>query len=64
MSVTLSEPGLQNLDRLLLEYDVDRAGTFVPLADVLQHHQVVLGLMTTKGGRLEQWSRARARTRV
>ena len=28
-------PLLQNLDRLLLEYDSDRAGTFEPLADVL-----------------------------
>jgi 5-methyltetrahydropteroyltriglutamate--homocysteine methyltransferase len=44
---------LENLDRLLLEYDSDRAGTFAPLADVLPHHQVVLGLVTTKDGRLE-----------
>lgn len=46
-------PRLKNLDRLLLEYDSDRAGTFAPLADVLPHHQVVLGLVTTKDGRLE-----------
>ncbi len=46
-------PRLENLDRLLLEYDSDRAGTFAPLADVLPHHQVVLGLVTTKDGRLE-----------
>jgi len=46
-------PRLQNLDRLLLEYDSDRAGTFAPLADVLPHHQVVLGLVTTKDGTLE-----------
>ena len=38
---------------LLLEYDSDRAGTFSPLADVLPHHQVVLGLVTTKDGMLE-----------
>ena len=43
-------PRLENLDRLLLEYDSDRAGTFAPLADVLPHHQVVLGLVTTKDG--------------
>ena len=46
-------PRLQNLDRLLLEYDSDRAGTFAPLADVLPHHEVVLGLVTTKDGQLE-----------
>jgi 5-methyltetrahydropteroyltriglutamate--homocysteine methyltransferase len=44
---------LENVDRLLLEYDSDRAGTFAPLADVLPHHQVVLGLVTTKDGELE-----------
>jgi 5-methyltetrahydropteroyltriglutamate--homocysteine methyltransferase len=46
-------PRLTNLDRLLLEYDSDRAGSFAPLADVLPHHQVVLGLVTTKDGALE-----------
>jgi methionine synthase II (cobalamin-independent) len=46
-------PRLVNIDRLLLEYDSDRAGTFAPLADVLPHHQVVLGLVTTKDGELE-----------
>jgi methionine synthase II (cobalamin-independent) len=46
-------PRLENLDRLLLEYDSDRAGTFAPLADVLPSHQVVLGLVTTKDGTLE-----------
>ena len=46
-------PRLQNLDRLLLEYDSDRAGTFAPLADTLPHHEVVLGLVTTKSGELE-----------
>ena len=46
-------PRLTNLDRLLLEYDSDRAGGFAPLADVLPHHQVVLGLVTTKDGALE-----------
>jgi len=46
-------PRLTNLDRLLLEYDSDRAGTFEPLADVLPSHEVVLGLVTTKDGTLE-----------
>ena len=46
-------PRLTNLDRLLLEYDTDRAGGFAPLVDVLPHHQVVLGLVTTKDGTLE-----------
>jgi 5-methyltetrahydropteroyltriglutamate--homocysteine methyltransferase len=46
-------PRLTNLDRLLLEYDSDRAGAFFPLEDVLPHHQVVLGLVTTKDGTLE-----------
>lgn len=46
-------PRLTNLDRLLLEYDSDRAGDFAPLADTLPHHEVVLGLVTTKDGRLE-----------
>jgi 5-methyltetrahydropteroyltriglutamate--homocysteine methyltransferase len=47
-------PRLSNFDRLLLEYDSDRAGGFFPLADVLPQHQVVLGLVTTKDGTLEQ----------
>jgi 5-methyltetrahydropteroyltriglutamate--homocysteine methyltransferase len=47
-------PRLRNVDRLLLEYDSDRAGSFAPLADVLPHHQVVLGLVTTKDGTLER----------
>ena len=46
-------PRLTNLDRLLLEYDTDRAGGFAPLADLLPHHQAVLGLVTTKDGALE-----------
>jgi 5-methyltetrahydropteroyltriglutamate--homocysteine methyltransferase len=46
-------PRLENIDRLLLEYDSDRAGTFAPLEDVLPHHEVVLGLVTTKDGTLE-----------
>jgi 5-methyltetrahydropteroyltriglutamate--homocysteine methyltransferase len=40
-------------DRLLLEYDSDRAGTFEPLADVRPGTIVVLGLLTTKSDRLD-----------
>jgi 5-methyltetrahydropteroyltriglutamate--homocysteine methyltransferase len=43
-----------NFDRLLLEYDSDRAGTFEPLADVRPGTVVVLGLLTTKSDRLEE----------
>jgi 5-methyltetrahydropteroyltriglutamate--homocysteine methyltransferase len=42
-----------SFDRLLLEYDSDRAGTFAPLADVRPGTVVVLGLLTTKSDRLE-----------
>jgi 5-methyltetrahydropteroyltriglutamate--homocysteine methyltransferase len=42
-----------NFDRLLLEYDTDRAGTFAPLAHVRPGTVVVLGLLTTKSDRLE-----------
>jgi 5-methyltetrahydropteroyltriglutamate--homocysteine methyltransferase len=41
------------VDRLLLEYDTDRAGGFEPLADVRNGTVVVLGLLTTKSPRLE-----------
>ena len=46
-------PRLSNYDTLLLEYDTDRAGGFEPLDDVLEHHSVVLGLVTTKAAKLE-----------
>ena len=41
------------IDRLLLEYDSDRAGGFEPLADVRESTVVVLGLISTKLPRLE-----------
>jgi 5-methyltetrahydropteroyltriglutamate--homocysteine methyltransferase len=41
------------VDRLLLEYDSDRAGGFEPLADVPAGTAVVLGLLTTKSPKLE-----------
>jgi 5-methyltetrahydropteroyltriglutamate--homocysteine methyltransferase len=42
-----------NVDRFLLEYDSDRAGGFEPLRFMPRDKQVVLGLITTKLGRLE-----------
>jgi methionine synthase II (cobalamin-independent) len=48
-------------DRLLLEYDSDRAGGFEPLADVTQGTVVVLGLLTTKSGQLESEESVAAR---
>jgi 5-methyltetrahydropteroyltriglutamate--homocysteine methyltransferase len=41
------------MDRLLLEYDSDRAGGFAPLAEVSEGTVVVLGLLSTKSPRLE-----------
>jgi 5-methyltetrahydropteroyltriglutamate--homocysteine methyltransferase len=41
------------VDRLLLEYDSDRAGGFEPLTDTRPGSVVVLGLLTTKSPRLE-----------
>jgi 5-methyltetrahydropteroyltriglutamate--homocysteine methyltransferase len=41
------------IDRLLLEYDSDRAGGFEALRDVRDSTAVVLGLLTTKSPRIE-----------
>jgi 5-methyltetrahydropteroyltriglutamate--homocysteine methyltransferase len=46
-------PRLQHIDTLLLEYDTPRAGDFSPLRYVQPHQAVVLGLLTTKDGSLE-----------
>jgi 5-methyltetrahydropteroyltriglutamate--homocysteine methyltransferase len=46
-------PRLSNYDTLLLEYDTPRAGDFSPLKHVRPDQAVVLGLITTKDGRLE-----------
>ena len=43
-----------NVDRFLLEYDSDRTGSFEPLRFMPAGKQVVLGLVTTKLGQLEQ----------
>lgn len=45
--------GLSQFDRLLLEYDNERSGGFEPLRFVPTGKTVVLGLITTKEGRLE-----------
>jgi 5-methyltetrahydropteroyltriglutamate--homocysteine methyltransferase len=42
-----------DVDRFLLEYDSERAGTFEPLRFVPKGKIVVLGLVTTKGPQLE-----------
>ena len=44
--------GLNN-DHFLLEYDDDRSGDFAPLRFIPAGKRVVLGLVTTKNGRLE-----------
>jgi 5-methyltetrahydropteroyltriglutamate--homocysteine methyltransferase len=46
-------PRLSRYDTLLLEYDTPRAGDFSPLKHVRPDQAVVLGLITTKDGRLE-----------
>jgi 5-methyltetrahydropteroyltriglutamate--homocysteine methyltransferase len=51
------------VDRLLLEYDSDRAGGFEPLADVQPGTAVVLGLLSTKVPRLEDETDVLARIR-
>lgn len=48
-------------DALLLEYDDDRSGDFAPLAHVPKDTAVVLGLVTTKKGALEDPDLLRAR---
>ena len=42
------------VDRFLLEYDSDRTGSFEPLRFVPKGKTVVLGLVSTKQGQLEQ----------
>jgi len=48
-------------DRLLLEYDDERSGTFDSLRLVLGDKVVVLGLVTTKTSRIEPLDQIRAR---
>ena len=43
----------ENVHAYYLEYDTDRAGDFKPLAKVNNGKKVVLGLLTSKSGKLE-----------
>jgi 5-methyltetrahydropteroyltriglutamate--homocysteine methyltransferase len=56
-------PRLSNVDRLLLEYDTPRAGDFGPLRHVRPGTEVVLGLLTTKQGALEDPTLVQTRLR-
>src|SRR5262249_1473382 len=56
-------PRLTNYDTLLLEYDSPRAGDFSSLAHVRQDTTVVLGLITTKDGKLEDPNAVETRIR-
>jgi 5-methyltetrahydropteroyltriglutamate--homocysteine methyltransferase len=56
-------PRLTNVDRLLLEYDTSRAGDFGPLRHVRAGAEVVLGLLTTKQGALEDAAAVQTRIR-
>ncbi len=51
------------VDGYFLEYDSPRAGDFAPLRFVPKGKRVVLGLVTTKHGRLEEQRRAEAADR-
>lgn len=54
--------GSVNVDAFFLEYDTDRAGDFAPLRFVRPGHQkVVLGLITTKHGEIENPDAVKAR---
>jgi 5-methyltetrahydropteroyltriglutamate--homocysteine methyltransferase len=54
-------PRLSYYDTLLLEYDTPRAGDFSPLVHVRPDTAVVLGLITTKDGKLEDPALVEAR---
>jgi 5-methyltetrahydropteroyltriglutamate--homocysteine methyltransferase len=56
-------PRLRHCDRLLLEYDTPRAGDFAALSHVRPGTEVVLGLLTTKRGDLEDGPAVEARIR-
>lgn len=55
--------GRVHADRLLLEYDDERSGTFDPLRLVPADKVVVLGLVTTKSSRIEPLEQIKARLR-
>jgi 5-methyltetrahydropteroyltriglutamate--homocysteine methyltransferase len=52
-----------NAERILLEYDDERSGSFEPLAEVPEDKVVVLGLVTTKNSRRETVDELAARVR-
>lgn len=54
-------PRLHNFERLLLEYENERSGSFDPLADVPDDKVVVLGLISSKFAELEESDRLLAR---
>lgn len=56
-------PLLTNYNTLLLEYDSPRAGDFSSLKHVREDTTVVLGLVTTKDGKLEDPAQVEARIR-
>ena len=43
---------IENFDGFFLEYDDERSGSFQPLTNI-KHQRIVLGLITTKNGNLE-----------
>ncbi|WP_025676283.1 5-methyltetrahydropteroyltriglutamate--homocysteine S-methyltransferase [Paenibacillus polymyxa] len=45
--------GIDNIDGYYLEFDTDRAGDFTPLKHLKDEKQVVLGLVSSKTGELE-----------
>ena len=53
--------GRVNADRLLLEYDDERSGSFDPLRLVPGDKVVVLGLVTTKSSQIEPLDQIKAR---
>jgi len=53
--------GKVNIDGYFLEFDSDRAGGFEPLRELKGDKQVVLGLVTSKSGRLEPKDEIRRR---
>jgi 5-methyltetrahydropteroyltriglutamate--homocysteine methyltransferase len=54
-------PRLAKFSYVLLEFDSERAGTFEPLSDLPESCCAVLGLITTKSGRLESREHLAAR---
>ena len=55
--------GRVRADRLLLEYDDERSGSFTPLRQVPDDKVIVLGLVTTKAPALERAADVAARLR-